>query len=97
MIFTIEGNIGSGKTTILKEIDNLKFNKRHIVIYEQIKEWSEMKDENDKDILSLFYLDKTKYSYIFQSYVLFSRIHHLLETIRQNPDTIIILGTFSFY
>jgi deoxyadenosine/deoxycytidine kinase len=90
MIFTIEGNIGSGKTTILKEIDHLKFDKHHIVVFEQVKEWSEIKDNDGKDILSLFYQDKKKYSYIFQSYVLFSRIHHLLDTIRQNPDAIII-------
>jgi deoxyadenosine/deoxycytidine kinase len=90
MIFTIEGNIGSGKTTILKEIESLKFAKRHIVVFEQVKEWSDVKDESGTDILSLFYKDKSKYSYIFQSYVLFSRIHHLLDTIQQNPNSIVI-------
>lgn len=90
MLFTVEGNIGSGKTTILREIENLKFNKPHVVIYEQVKEWSTIQDENSVDILSLFYKDKAKYSYIFQSYVLFSRIHHLVETIKQNPNSIVI-------
>ena len=91
MIFTIEGNIGSGKTTILRDINQFcKFDKKHIVIYEQVQEWSQMKDENNTDILSLFYKDKTKYSYIFQSYVLFSRINHMLETVKNNPGAIII-------
>jgi len=91
MIFTIEGNIGSGKTTILRDINQFcKFDKKHIVIYEQVQEWSQMKDENNIDILSLFYKDKTKYSYIFQSYVLFSRINHMLETVKNNPGAIII-------
>ena len=90
MIFTVEGNIGSGKTTILKELDGLTFNKKHVVVFEQVKEWSEMKDEENLDILTLFYKDKSKYSYIFQSYVLFSRVHHMLDTIHSNPDAIII-------
>lgn len=91
MIFTIEGNIGSGKTTILRDINQYcKFDKKHIVIYEQVQEWSQMKDDNNVDILSLFYKDKQKYSYIFQSYVLFSRINHMLETVKKNPDSIII-------
>ena len=91
MIFTIEGNIGSGKTTILRDINQFcKFEKKHIVIYEQVQEWCQMKDENNMDILSLFYKDKTKYSYIFQSYVLFSRINHMLETVKNNPGAIII-------
>jgi len=91
MIFTIEGNIGSGKTTILRDINQFcKFDKKHIVIYEQVQEWAQMKDENNVDILSLFYKDKTKYSYIFQSYVLFSRINHMLDTVKNNPGAIII-------
>jgi deoxyadenosine/deoxycytidine kinase len=68
-VFTVEGNIGSGKTTLVAELKNLKFNKPHIVVFEQVKEWSELKDETGTDILSLFYKDKKKYSYIFQSYV----------------------------
>ena len=90
MIFTVEGNIGSGKTTLIGQLKSLKFNKPHIVVFEQVDEWSSLKDNQGQDILSLFYKDKQKYSYIFQSYVLFSRLHHLLETIKNNPNHIII-------
>jgi len=90
MIFTVEGNIGSGKTTLIGELKNLKFNKPHIVVFEQVKEWADLKDNEGVDILSLFYKDKQKYSYIFQSYVLFSRLHHLVKTIKDNPNHIII-------
>ena len=89
-IFTVEGNIGSGKTTLISELQNYKFIKPHIVVFEQVKEWSELKDNSGNNILSLFYKDKKKYSYIFQSYVLFSRLTHMLNTIKQNPDSIII-------
>jgi len=89
-IFTIEASIASGKTTLLAELEHVKFDKKHIILFEQVDEWSKVKNENGKDILSLFYEDKTKYSYMFQSYVLFSRVNLMLETIKKNPDCIII-------
>lgn len=89
-LFTVEGNIGSGKTTLLSELKHTVFSKQHVIVFEQVKEWSELKDNDGKDILSLFYSDKQKYSYMFQSYVLFSRLHHMLETIKNNPNAIII-------
>jgi deoxycitidine kinase len=89
-LFVIEANIGAGKSTLLAELENLKFDKPHIIILEQVKEWSELKDENGDDILSLFYKDKKKYSYIFQSYVLFSRLSHIMKVIKENPNHIII-------
>jgi len=89
-LFTIEANIGAGKSTLLAELQNLKFDKPHIVIQEQVKEWSNLKDNEGNDILSLFYKDKQKYSYIFQSYVLFSRLSQMIKTIKDNPNTIII-------
>lgn len=90
MIFTVEGNISSGKTTLIGQLKNITFKKPHIVVFEQVDEWSQIKDDEGVDILSLFYKDKKKYSYIFQSYVLFSRMHHLLKTIKDNPNHIII-------
>jgi len=90
MIFTVEGNISSGKSTLLSQLKSFKFNKPHIVVLEQVDEWSQLKDNEGVDILSLFYKDKQKYSYMFQSYVLFSRLHHLLKTIKENPNHIII-------
>ncbi len=89
-IFSIEGKIGSGKTTLLHELKDLKFSKPHLVIFEQVNEWSKIKDEDGKDILSLFYSDTKKYSYVFQTHVLLSRMVHLLKTMKENPDSIII-------
>jgi deoxyadenosine/deoxycytidine kinase len=36
MIFTVEGNIGSGKTTLIGELKALKFDKPHIVVFEKV-------------------------------------------------------------
>jgi deoxyadenosine/deoxycytidine kinase len=92
-LFTIEANIGAGKSTLLAELQNLKFDKPHIVIQEQVKEWSNLKDNEGNDILSLFYKDKQKYSYIFQSYVLFSRLSILIALFK----SFLVLHSISTY
>ena len=89
-LFIIEANISSGKSTLLTELESLKFNKPHILLQEQVNEWCNLKDEKGEDILSLFYKDKQKYGYIFQSYVLFSRLSLMIKTMKENPNSIII-------
>ena len=43
-----------------------------------------------QNILELFYADPKKYSYMFQSYVLFSRMHHMMAFIKAHPTHIIL-------
>jgi len=90
LLVTVEGNIGSGKTTLLQDIQHLTFSKPHVVVFENVTEWLNKKDSQNHSILELFYSDQEKYSYIFQSYVLFSRVSHLLKAIKENPDGIVI-------
>jgi deoxycitidine kinase len=90
LIVTIEGNIGSGKTTLLQDIQNLTFSRPHVVVFENVTEWLNKKNSKDESILELFYTNQEKYSYIFQSYVLFSRVSHLLNAIKENPNGIVI-------
>jgi deoxyadenosine/deoxycytidine kinase len=90
MIITLEANIGAGKSTLLKYIADAPFKVPHIVICEKIEDWTRSITPDNASILELFYQDKKKYSYIFQSYVLMSRVGYLLETIKNNPDKIII-------
>ena len=90
MIVAVEGNIGSGKTTLLKYLENVDFGYKKIIIYEQVDEWKNLKDNSGNNMFELFYNETKKYSYLFQSYVLFSRITHLLNTIKENPNNLII-------
>jgi deoxyadenosine/deoxycytidine kinase len=89
MIITIEGNIGSGKSTLLDQIKDIKLNKPHIVILEDVKEWTSFNDSKGSNILEKYYENQNKYGYCFQSLVLISRIQHLVEAVNNNPDTII--------
>ncbi len=72
--YIIEGNIGCGKTTLIR---NLKQSGDYEVIEEPVDEWKKMTDENGENILGLFYKDGKRYAYLFQTIVFKSRIRSL--------------------
>ena len=59
VIFYIEGNIGSGKTTFK----------------EPVEEWMSVLDENGSDLLTEFYKDQTKWAFPFQMNSFISRVN----------------------
>lgn len=69
-IYFVEGNIGAGKTTFLKKLEE---NPEYQVIYEPVDKWSEIKNSEGKNMLELFYQDPNKYSYLFQSMAFITR------------------------
>ena len=90
-IISIEGNIGSGKSTILKELkDHFKDVKNIIFLQEPVSEWNTIKDISGKTILSKFYEDQKKYSFAFQMMAYISRLALLKKAIEENPNGIII-------
>lgn len=72
--YIIEGNIGCGKTTLIR---NLKKKENYEVIEEPLEEWKNIKNEDGENILGLFYKDGNKYAYLFQTIVFKSRIKSL--------------------
>jgi deoxyadenosine/deoxycytidine kinase len=78
---SIEGNIGSGKTSLLHELAAVshKFWKKCVVLEEDIKGWTSFTDSNDQNLLQLYYTNPQKYSYCFQSLVLLSRLSQLVH------------------
>lgn len=90
-IISIEGNIGSGKSTILKELkDHFKDVENIIFLQEPVSEWDTIKDSSGKTILSKFYEDQKKYSFAFQIMAYISRLALLKKAIEENPNGIII-------
>jgi len=90
IILSIEGNIGSGKSTIIEYLKQT-YNKENIIFLpEPVNEWEKIKDNNDNTILEKFYADQKKYSFAFQMMAYISRLNLLRNTIKKNPGKIII-------
>jgi deoxyadenosine/deoxycytidine kinase len=93
MIISIEGNIGSGKSTIIEYLrlmnEHSLQNKNIIFVDEPVNEWKNIKS-NNKNALELFYEDQDKNAFWFQVLAYITRLRNLLKTIEENPDKIII-------
>ncbi len=99
-IFSIEGNIGSGKSTLVDMLKqtiktnynyNYKNEKPIIFMEEPVDTWLTIKDEiTNETILSKFYKDQNKYGFSFQMMAYISRISMLKKIIKENPNAIII-------
>jgi deoxyadenosine/deoxycytidine kinase len=89
LIISIEGNIGSGKSTILEYLKK-KGNNDIVFLQEPISEWDKIKDDNNNTILTKFYENQKKYSFAFQMMAYISRLDILRKTIKENPNKIII-------
>ena len=54
-IYSIEGNIGSGKSTLVKHLKDV--NKDWIFLDEPVTEWEKLKNDKGESVLQLFYKD----------------------------------------
>jgi deoxyguanosine kinase len=100
MIISIEGNIGSGKSTLVKILkEKLKDNNNFVFIPEPVDEWMNMKnnnnnkedkEDNQDNILTKFYKNQEKYSFIFQVMSFTSKLKLIKKAITNNPNKIII-------
>lgn len=102
-LFSIEGNIGSGKSTYIRYLKD-KFQKisgfKVIYLSEPVKEWVEIKDEKNETILEKFYKNQKRYSFAFQMMAYISRINQLMETIenmKEKKENCIIITERSVY
>lgn len=99
LIISIEGNIGSGKSTFIKRLEE-HWNsskqldeKKIFFLSEPVDEWLKIKDENDEHILSKFYNDQEKYSFTFQMMAYISRLNKLkdaIEMLKLKENAVII-------
>jgi deoxyadenosine/deoxycytidine kinase len=95
IIISIEGNIGSGKTTILNrlktEFMNQQTKKKILFLREPVDIWETVKDNQNETILSKFYKNPAKHAFAFQVMAFSTRLTILREAIQNNPDVEIIL------
>ncbi len=82
-IFSIEGNIGSGKSTLVESLKNIK---GVYFLPEPVDTWNTITDLSGVTILEKYYQDQEKYAFPFQMMAYITR----LSLIRAAPDNSII-------
>jgi len=94
LIFSVEGNIGSGKSTLVKLLKNslssIIKDKQFVFLQEPVDEWKNIKDNLGENIIEKFYKNQSKYSFSFQMMAYISRLTQLRKAIKDNPYAIII-------
>ena len=90
IIISIEGNIGSGKSTIVKLLENIYGKSKSICFLDEpVSKWLELKDSNNKNILNHFYENIEEYAFPFQMNAYISRLKILSEALEKGYDMII--------
>jgi deoxyadenosine/deoxycytidine kinase len=83
-LISIEGNIGSGKSTLMETLKDVHKNNDHVVfLKEPVDEWEKITDSNGITILEKFYKDQEKYSFPFQMMAYISRLNELRNTLKK--------------
>lgn len=98
IIVSIEGNIGSGKTTIIENLQKyynlqLENDDKESIIFlrEPVDIWKTISDKNGENILEKFYNNTQKFSFAFQVMAYSTRTAKLADTIKNNPNCKIII------
>ena len=77
---SIEGDIGSGKSTLVKELQTaLGENKEFMFIQEPVDEWELICDDEGNSMLQKFYADQGRWAFAFQMMAYISRLAILRE------------------
>ena len=86
-MFSIDGNIGSGKSTIYASLQDLyKDNDAVIFVPEPVSQWEKIKDNVGKTMLQLFYANQEKYAFAFQMMAYISRLSILRKIVEENKN-----------
>lgn len=79
-VISIEGNIGSGKSTLVKKIKECK---KYHVLQEPVDVWKSITDKDGNNILSQYYKNQKRYAYTFQNFAFITRIKELQDLIEK--------------
>jgi deoxycitidine kinase/deoxyguanosine kinase len=89
-IISLDGNIGVGKTTLLKTIRE-RF-PDIVIVEEPVDVWTTLKDADGKNLLELFYGDKRRWAFSFQQAAMLSRLLLLQRAVLDAKPGQIILS-----
>ena len=90
-IFSIEGNIGSGKSTLVKLLKEKCVNNKNLLFLDEpVDEWTKLTDEHGKNMIEKFYDNQAKYAFSFQTMAYITRLSKLRKALKSNPHSVII-------
>jgi len=94
IIISIEGNIGTGKSTFIEKVqeyfNHIKPTMNIGFIPEPVNVWNSVTDNEGVTILEKYYEDQHKYAFPFQMMAYISRLAVMREALRQDYDVIIM-------
>lgn len=94
ILVSFDGNIGSGKSTMMKKAHEFYRNSENVIFAEEpIEKWNQIKDKNGTEMLKLFYQDQEKHAFKFQIMAFVSRLAGLREIVKANPGKNIVIIT----
>tara|TARA_Y100000389_G_scaffold157245_1_gene158332 strand:- start:1597 stop:2250 length:654 start_codon:yes stop_codon:yes gene_type:complete len=91
IIYSIEGNIGSGKSTFVDKLKSYFKNNKFknydesdiCFLEEPVSMWENIKNENNENIIECFYKNQEKYAFSFQIMAYISRLALLRKAIKK--------------
>jgi deoxyadenosine/deoxycytidine kinase len=91
IIISVEGNIGSGKTTMIDILEKRNKDPSIVFLKEPVDLWQTIKDKQGETILSKFYKDPKKYAFSFQVMAYSTRLSNLKNAIKSNPNATVFI------
>lgn len=89
-IISVEGNIGSGKSTLVEAMrKHFEDNPNILFIQEPVQEWEQIIDKSGNTVLEKYYANQEKYAFSFQMMAYISRLSQLRNAMTKGYDTII--------
>ena len=94
ILVSFDGNIGSGKSTMMKKAHEFYKDSENVIFAEEpVEKWKLIKDKNGDEMLKLFYQDQEKHAFKFQIMAFVSRLAGLREIVKANPGKNIVIIT----
>jgi deoxyadenosine/deoxycytidine kinase len=89
-IISLEGNIGAGKSSFLKILKEHLSDKAEF-IDEPVDEWIQIKNNNNQNLLEVFYQDKKRWAYTFQNIAYITRMKRIIDIMQTTSKSIIFM------
>ena len=95
VIISIEGNIGSGKSTFVQHLkehleEEMPQPLRICFLQEPVDEWNKIRDSSGKTIIECYYEDQKSYAFTFQMMAYITRLNRIKEALTGDYDVIIM-------